>query len=71
MWKNSTIFFVFLGILSLIITEILRSVVDRKRLERDGLGGTQDIAIGGMIVGWLFAIAAIICGLGWLIQSFG
>ncbi len=49
MWQNTTIFFVFLGILSLIITEILRSVVDRKRLERDGLGGTQDIAIGGMI----------------------
>lgn len=71
MWKNATIFFVVLGILSLIITEILRSVVDRKRLERDGLGGTQDIAIGGMIVGWLFAIAAAICGLGWLIQRFG
>jgi hypothetical protein len=71
MWKNATIFFVVLGILSLVITEILRSVVDRKRLERDGLGGTQDIAIGGMIAGWLFAIAATICGLGWLIQSFG
>lgn len=71
MWMISTRFFVVLVILGLIITEVLRSVVDRKRLERDGLGGTQDIAIGGMIVGWLFAIAAIICGLGWLIQSFG
>jgi hypothetical protein len=68
MWQNATIFFVVLGILSLIVTEILRSVVDRKRLERDGLGGTQDIAIGGMIVCGLCFVGAIICGLGWLIQ---
>lgn len=68
MWKNATIFFVVLGILSLIITEILRSVVDRKRLERDGLGGTQDIAIGGMIVCGLGLVGAIASGLGWLIQ---
>jgi hypothetical protein len=68
MWQNATIFFVVLGTLSLIITEILRSVVDRKRLERDGLGGTQDIAIGGMIVCGLCVVGAIICGLGWLIQ---
>ena len=47
---------------------MLRSVVDRKRLERDGLGGTQDIAIGGMIVCGLCFVGAIICGLGWLIQ---
>ena len=47
---------------------MLRSVVDRKRLERDGLGGTQDIATGGMIVCWLCFVGAIICGLGWLIQ---
>ena len=50
---NATVSFVVLGILSIVVTEILRSVVDRKRLERDGLGGTQDIAIYGMIVGWL------------------
>ena len=68
MWKSATIFCVVLGILSIVVTEILRSVVDRKRLERDGLGGTQDIAIYGMIVGWLFAIGAIICGLGWLVR---
>lgn len=68
MWQNATIFFAVLGILSLIVTEILRSVVDRKRLEHDGLGGTQDIAIGGMIVCGLCFVGAIICGLGWLIQ---
>ena len=69
MWKNATIFFVVLGILSLVITEILRSVVDRKRLERDGLGGTQDIAIGGMFVCGHCLVGAFICGLGWLIQN--
>ncbi|MDX1929752.1 MAG: hypothetical protein SFV81_24715 [Pirellulaceae bacterium] len=70
MWKNTTILFTVLGILSLIVTEIIRSVVDRKRVERDGLGGTQDIAIGGIIASGLCAIGAIICGLGWLIQYF-
>lgn len=70
MWQNAMNFFVVLGILNLIITEILRSVADRKRLERDGLGGTHDIAIGGMIVRGLCFVGAIICGLGWLIQHF-
>lgn len=70
MWQNAMNFFVVLGILRLIITEILRSVVDRKRLERDGLGGTQDIAVGGMIVCGFCVVGAIICGLGWFIQRF-
>jgi hypothetical protein len=69
MWKHTTNLFVVLGILSLIVTEFLRSVVGRKRLERDGLGGTQDIAIGGIVVCGLCFVGAIVCGLGWLIQS--
>jgi hypothetical protein len=70
MWINATTFFVILGILSIVVTEILRSAVDRKRRERDGFGGTGDIAIYGMIFGWACAIGAIVCGVGWLLQRF-
>ncbi len=69
MWKTSAVLFVALGILSLVATEVLRSIVDRKRRERDGLGGTQDIAICGMVIGWLCVLAAIVCGVGWLLTS--
>ena len=69
MWQTATVLFVALGILSLLVTEIVRSVVDRRRRERDGLGGTQDIAIFGMVIGWLCILGAIICGVGWLLTS--
>ncbi len=69
MWKTATVLFVALGIMSLLVTEIVRSIVDRRRRERDGLGGTQDIAICGMVIGWLCILGAIICGVGWLLTS--
>jgi hypothetical protein len=69
MWKTSAVLFVALGILSLVATELLRSIVDRKRRERDGLGGTQDIAICGMVIGWLCVLGAIVCGAGWLLAG--
>jgi hypothetical protein len=69
MWKTATALFVALGILSLVVTEVLRSIVDRKRRERDGLGGTQDIAICGMVFGWICVVAAIVCGAGWLLTK--
>lgn len=68
MWKTATVLFVALGILSLVVTEVLRSIVDRRRRERDGLGGTQDIAICGMLFGWLWIVGALICGAAWLMQ---
>ena len=69
MWKTASVLFVALGIMSLLVTEIVRSIVDRRRRERDGLGGTQDIAICGMVIGWLCILGAIICGVGWLLTS--
>jgi hypothetical protein len=69
MWKTATVFFVVLGILSLVVTEVLRSIVDRKRRDRDGLGGTQDIAIFGTLIGWLCVFGAIVCGTGWLLTG--
>lgn len=69
MWKAATILFVAMGILSIVVTEVLRSIVDPKRRERDGLGGTQDIAICGMVIGWLCVLGAIVCGAGWLLTG--
>jgi hypothetical protein len=69
MWKMVTVFFIVLGILSLVATELLRSIVDHKRRQRDGLGGTQDIAICGMVTGWLCVLGAIVCGAGWLLAG--
>lgn len=69
MWKTATVLFVVLGILSLVATEVLRSIIDRKRRDRDGLGGTQDIAICGMVLGWLCVLGAIVSGAGWLLNG--
>ena len=66
MWKIATFIFVALGVISVVVTEFLRSILDRKRRERDGLGGTQDIAIGGMIFGWLCVLGAMVCGAAWV-----
>ena len=67
MWKTVTVLFVAMGIFSIVATEVLRSIVDRRRRERDGFGGTQDIAICGMVIGWLCIVGAVICGTGWLL----
>ncbi|QDU36717.1 hypothetical protein Mal4_10090 [Maioricimonas rarisocia] len=44
----------------LVATEILRSIIDRRRRERDGAGGTQDIAIAGTLLAWFCLIAAAV-----------
>lgn len=65
-WGATTVFFVVAAGVDLIGLEIVRSVVDRRRKERDGMGGTQDIAIWGVMIGWLLIIAALISGSLWL-----
>lgn len=52
-----------LGVATTIGTEILRSVVHRRRKQRDELGGTQDIAMWGTFVGLACLIGAGICAL--------
>lgn len=52
MWIYATIFSAAMGVMSIVVTEILRSVVDRKLFMRNGLGGTQDMGILGLLVGW-------------------
>lgn len=67
-WGVATVILVVAGILEQILVEVLRSVVDRRRRDRDGIGGTQDIAIIGMLAGWLLVIGALTCGLFWFIE---
>ena len=65
-WGALTVFFVIAAVMDLFGLEIIRSVVDRRRRERDGIGGTQDIAIWGMLIGWIFIFAALFSGAMWL-----
>lgn len=65
-WGAITVFFVVAAGVDMIGLEIVRSIVDRRQKERDGLGGTQDIAIWGVLIGYVFIVAAFISGMFWL-----
>ena len=55
MWKIAGIAFTIAFLAGGLLTEILRVAVHRRRLMRDGVGGSQDIALVG-------SIATIGCG---------
>ena len=57
-----------LGIAAVVGTEVLRSVVHRRRQRREGIGGTQDIAMWGTFIALALFIGAGICGLIWKLQ---
>ena len=67
-WGAATVVFVIAEILEQIIVEFVRSMVDRRRRDRDGVGGTQDIAICRMLIGWLLVVGALLCGTAWLLN---
>ncbi|HEY6228521.1 MAG TPA: hypothetical protein VI282_15490 [Verrucomicrobiae bacterium] len=60
---HASIILIALGVATMIGTEIVRSVVHRRREQRDGVGGTQDIAMWGTFIGVACFIGAGICGL--------
>ena len=66
MWKTATMILVTCAVLSAVLTEVLRSVVHARRKSKDGLGGTQDIAMWGTLLGYLLLLGAGVCGLAWL-----
>lgn len=68
MTGRATIILIAMGFAAMIGTEVVRSVVHRRRERRDGLGGTQDIAMWGTLIGWGCFIGAGICGLLWRLQ---
>jgi hypothetical protein len=63
MWKSVAFMLVLAAILTMISSEILRSVIHSKRKSKDGLGGTQDIAMLGTIICGVLLIAALVCGI--------
>ena len=65
MWRTATLLFVGLTILAPIGTEVVRSVVHRRREAREGVGGTQDVAMWGTLIGLASFAAAVLCGAVW------
>jgi hypothetical protein len=61
-WLRFSFVFVVLGVASVVATEITRSVVHKRRERIEGIGGTQDIAIWGMLVLGVCIAGATICG---------
>jgi hypothetical protein len=66
MWRAATTAFVVAGIAALIGTEVVRSIVHRYRERTRGIGGTQDIAIWGTLIGYVCVAGAAVCGSVWL-----
>lgn len=57
---------VALACISLIVLEVVRSVVDARRVRRTGIGGTQDVTIWGLGITAIFLLAAVILSVIWL-----
>ena len=66
-WGAITVVLVVSAILEVIGFELVRSIVHQRRKHGDGLGGTQDIAMWGTLIGWVLIIAALITGSIWLL----
>ncbi len=65
MWKTATIMSAIGVILSLVGTEYFRAVIDRKRTRTRGMGGTQDVLLIGMVIGWGFIVMTLGSGIMW------
>ncbi len=57
---GASIAFVALALVTLIGMEVIRSVVDARRKQATGVGGTQDIAMWGITMAGVFLFAAIV-----------
>ena len=67
MWKIAGIAFTIAFLAVVLLTEVLRAVVDKRRRVRDGLGGTQDIAIVGTFAMIGCGVAAGVCWIMWFL----
>ena len=67
MWGTLTAVFALACVAATIVTEVVRAVVHRRRAQRDGLGGTGDIAMWGTFVGFLLFAVTIVCGIAWFL----
>ena len=60
-WTTAAAAIVFVSVGVMILTEVLRSVVHGRRKSKDGLGGTQDVAMWGVIICLLLLVIAAGC----------
>ena len=63
MWKTIAFVLAVAGVLSMVVTEVLRSIIHARRKSKDGFGGTQDIAMWGTITCGFLLIAAAVSGI--------
>lgn len=63
MWRTITYSAIALAFGVVIGTELLRSIVHRKREKTHGIGGTQDIAMYGTVLAWTLLILGAIAGI--------
>ena len=63
MLERTCITLVLIAVATTVGTEIARSIVHRRRERLRGIGGTQDIAIVGMLVSAMCYLAAAVCGI--------
>ncbi|MHB9105607.1 MAG: hypothetical protein ACYDCO_01010 [Armatimonadota bacterium] len=47
---------------------MLRGIINRRRERASGLGGTQDIAIKGLLITAVCIVGALVCGGMWLLH---
>ena len=69
MWKAATVFFALALIATLIGIEVVRSIVHARRERRTGIGGTQDIAMWGTMIGLALLVATVVSGVGWFLTK--
>ena len=55
-----------LSVATMIVTQRVRDTVDARRMARRGVGGTQDVALWGTAVSFLFLCAGLVCLFAWL-----
>ena len=64
-WLIAAIAFAVATVASWIVTEVLREVVNARRLRQRGVGGTGDIGLWGMIVTAMCTVGMVTCWAFW------
>jgi hypothetical protein len=66
MWGTATFVLAVILIAIIVGTDLVRAVVDRRRREATGYGGTQDIAMWGTLAAFVCLVFLLICGGFWI-----
>lgn len=64
-WKLAAVILSVATALAPIVIEVSRAVVQRRRRQLGGIGGTQDVAMAGTFIGLGCAVLAAVCWAIW------